>query len=118
MSGLRHQRITKQIHKDLSDIFIRINKTNFQGKMISISEVRLTPDLSIAKSYISVFPSADGQAVIDEIETMTSQIRLELGNKIRHQVRKVPELRFYLDVSFDEMEKIDKLLKGDNDNQE
>lgn len=114
MSGLRHQRLTKQIHKDLSDIFIRINKANFPGKMISISEVRLTPDMSIAKTYVSVFPSNDAESVVNEIVEMTSQIRLELGNKIRHQVRKVPELRFYNDVSFDEMAKIDKLLNSDN----
>jgi len=114
MSGIRHQKLTKQIHKDLSHIFISINKTYFNGKMLSVSEVRLTPDLSIAKTYISVFPSSEGEKIIEEIQTMTNQIRFELGNKIRHQMRKVPELKFYLDISFDEMEKIDKLIKGDD----
>ena len=115
MSGLRNQRLTKQIQKDLSDIFLRLNKSNFNGKMISISEVRLSPDLSIAKAYLSIFPSKSAQEIVDEIENnFKSKIRFELGNKIRNQVRKIPELRFYLDISFDEMEKIDKLLKKDN----
>jgi ribosome-binding factor A len=114
MKGLRNERLAKQIQKDLSDIFLHINRDNFRGKMLSVSEVRLTKDLSIAKVYLSIFPSENSEKILDEITAMTSQIRFELGNKIRHQVRKIPELRFYLDTTFDEIEKIDKLLKNDN----
>ncbi len=113
MNNLRHQRLTKQIHKDLSEIFLLINKNHFQGKMISVSEVRLSPDLSIAKIYLSIFPSKNAEKIIEDIENIKNQIRFELGNKIRHQVKKIPELRFQLDLSFDKMEKIDKLLKKD-----
>lgn len=113
MNNLRHQRLTKQIHKDLSEIFLLINKNHFQGKMISVSEVRLSPDLSIAKIYLSIFPSKNAEKIIEDIENIKNQIRFELGNKIRHQVKKIPELRFHLDLSFDKMEKIDKLLKKD-----
>jgi len=114
MSSLRIQRLTKQMHKDLSDIFLGVNRNYFQGKMISVSEVRLSPDLSIAKVYLSIFPSEGAEEVLAGVDNLRNQIRLEFGNKIRHQVRKVPELRFYNDISFDEIEKIDKLLKEDN----
>ena len=118
MNDLRLKKLSKQIQKDLSDILITINKDNFQGKMLSVSEVRLSSDLSIAKIYVSVFPSKDAQNVVDDISEMTNKIRYQLGNKIRHQVRKVPELRFMLDITFDEIEKIDKLLNEDNNNTE
>ncbi len=113
MNDLRMKKLSKQIQKDLSDILMPINKDNFKGKMISVSEVRLTPDLSIAKVFLSVFPSEKADDVVNFISEMTNKIRYELGNKIRHQVRKIPELRFALDTTFDEMDKIDKLLKED-----
>lgn len=111
MNNLRIKRISKQIQKDLSDIISEIARNEYRGKMISVSEVRLTEDLSIAKVFLSIFPVDDSQIIIDEIELQNKQIRFELGNKIRNQVRKIPELRFVLDTSFDEMEKIDNLLK-------
>ena len=110
MKNIRNVRIAKQIQKDLSDILGHIARNNYRGKMLSVSEVRLTDDLSIAKIYVSIFPGENGQQVIDELEMINKQIRFELGNKIKNQVRKIPELRFNLDVSFDEIEKIDKLL--------
>lgn len=118
MNDLRMKKLSKQIQKDLSDILIQINKDHFKGKMISISEVRLTSDLSIAKVFLSIFPSENSDEIVKSIVEMTNKIRYELGNKIRHQVRKIPELRFALDLTFDEMEKIDKLLKEDNEKSE
>lgn len=108
------ERLTKQMFKDISDILLSVNKEHFQGKMISVSEVRLSADKSILKVYVSIFPSQEAQGVIDELITLKSQIRFHLGNKIRHQVRIVPELQFYLDKTFDEIEKIDKLLSKNN----
>ena len=113
MDDIRLKKVGKQIQKDLSDIFMRLGKEEFKGKMISVTEVRVTPDLSLARVYISVFPSEKAQSVVDEIELMNKQIRFELGNRIRNQVRKIPELRFSLDITLDEMEKIDKLLKNE-----
>ena len=111
MNNFRNVRISKQIQQDLSDILGQIARDNFRGKMISVTEVRLTDDLAIAKVFVSIFPTPDSQAIIEEITAKHKQIRFELGNKIRNQVRKIPELRFVLDTSYDEMEKIDKLLK-------
>ena len=113
MDDIRLKKVGKQIQKDLSDIFMRLGKEEFKGKMISVTEVRVTPDLSLARVYISVFPSEKAQSVVDEIELMNKQIRFELGNRIRNQVRKIPELRFSLYITLDEMEKIDKLLKNE-----
>ena len=94
---------------------MRMNKDNFHTKMISVSEVRLTQDLSIAKVFLSIFPSQGANEVVDFFSEKTNRIRFELGNKIRHQVRKIPELRFALDITLDEMEKINKLLEEDKD---
>lgn len=110
MNNLRHERLTKQLQKDLSEIIDRIARDNYRGKMITVSEVRLTNDISIAKVFLSVFPTDNSQTIVDEIDLINKQIRFELGNRIKNQVRKVPELRFELDKSLDELEKIDKLL--------
>lgn len=111
MNNFRNKRISKQIQQDLSDIIGQIARDNYRGKMISVSEIRLTDDLSIAKVFLSIFPTTDSQLVIDDITARTKQIRFELGKKIKNQVRKIPELKFVLDKSYDEMEKINKLLK-------
>lgn len=111
MESTRLTRVEKQIQKDLSEIFLPLAKSLANGKMITVTRVRLTPDLGLAKIYISIFPSQGGQTDVDTISTHTSQIRNELGQRIRHQVRKIPELKFYLDDSLDYIENIDNLLK-------
>ncbi len=114
MAGLRIQRLAKQIQRDLGEIFLNINREHFRGKMISVTEVRLTNDLSIAKVFLSIFPfNNEVEEIMRQITEMTPQIRYELGNKIRHTVRKIPELQFSLDPTLENMEKIDKLLKED-----
>lgn len=111
MESTRLTRVEKQIQKDLSEIFIPMSKSLASGKMITVTRVRLTPDLGLAKIYLSVFPSKGGQTDVDTVTTHTSQIRNELGQRIRHQIRKIPELKFYLDDSLDYIENIDNLLK-------
>ncbi len=112
--GLRIQRLSKQIQRDLGEIFLNINREHFRGKMISVTEVRLTNDLSIARVFLSIFPFNDEvKEIMRQITEMTPQIRFELGNRIRNTVRKIPELHFSLDPTLENMEKIDKLLKED-----
>ncbi|MBN2893553.1 MAG: 30S ribosome-binding factor RbfA [Bacteroidales bacterium] len=113
MENLRNIRLSKQIQKDLSDIIDKIVRDNYRGKMVSVTEVRLSSDYSYAKIFLSVFPTDNAQTIVDEIELINKQIRFDLGNRMRNQMRKIPELRFQLDVSLDELEKIDKLLKND-----
>ncbi|MDE5723045.1 MAG: 30S ribosome-binding factor RbfA, partial [Paramuribaculum sp.] len=78
--------------------------------IVSVSTVRVSPDLSIAKAYLSVFPSGKAQEVIDNINQCQKTVRYELAQRVRHQLRKTPELAFYLDDSLDYIEKIDSLL--------
>lgn len=79
--------------------------------MVSVSIVRVSPDLGIAKAYLSVFPSGKGDEVVNHLNENVKAIRFELGNRVRHQLRIIPELRFYIDDSLDYIENIDKLLK-------
>ena len=111
MESTRLMRVEKQIQKDLSEIFIPMGKTLAAGKMYTVTKVRITPDLGLAKVYVSVFPSTSAQADVDSLTVHVSQIRNELGQRIRHQVRKIPELKFFLDDSLDYIENINNLLK-------
>ncbi len=82
------------------------------GKLLSITYVRMTPDLSIARVNLSIFPSENGENIIKEINKNVSKLRYELGKELRNDLRKIPELIFYLDDTLDYIEKIDKALKS------
>ena len=82
-----------------------------RGIMVSVSVVRVSPDLGIAKAYLSVFPSEKGNEVVEHLNSNIKAIRFELGNRVRHQLRIIPEVRFYIDDSLDYIEHIDELLK-------
>ena len=110
MDSTRQNKISRLIQKELSDIFLKMAKET-RGIMVSVSIVRVSPDLGIAKAYLSVFPSERGNEVIEHLTNNTKAIRYELGNRVRHQLRIIPELRFYLDDSLDYIEHIDNLLK-------
>ena len=110
MDSTRQSKIARLIQKELSDIFLKMTKET-RGVMVSVSIVRVSPDLGIAKAYLSVFPSAKGQEIVETLNNNSKGIRFELGNRVRHQLRIIPELRFYIDDSLDYIENIDKLLK-------
>ncbi len=78
---------------------------------MSVSSVKVSPDLSIARAYLSIFPSAKGQEILDNINRNARTIRYELAQRVRFQLRKTPELTFHLDDSLDYIENIDNLLK-------
>ena len=107
----RQQKINKQLQKDLADIFQQQGMQAYNGAMISVTGVRITPDLSIAKVYLSIFPSAKAKEVMEIINENNKSLRGELGRRVRHQLRIVPELTFYVDDSLDYVERIDDLLK-------
>jgi len=79
--------------------------------MVSVTTVRVSPDLSFAKVYVSVFPSAKAKEVKVKLDEHVKMLRFELGQRVRHQLRIVPELAFYIDDSLDYVERIDNLLK-------
>ena len=108
METTRQAKIARLIQKELSEIFRQTAKTH--GVIVSVSSVRVSPDLSIAKAYLSVFPSDKGPEMIESINKSAKTIRYELAQIVRFQLRKTPELHFYLDDSLDYIENIDSLL--------
>ena len=111
MDSTRQQKISRQIQKDLSEIFIREAAQIFRGVMVSVTTVRVSPDLSYAKVYLSIFPLEKHQQVMSLVEQHGRFIRKALGDRIHNQMRIVPELSFFLDDSLEYIDNIDNLLK-------
>jgi len=109
MESTRQAKISRLLQKELSEIFRR-ETAKTRGVIVSVSAVRVSPDLSIAKAYLSIFPSENAMEVMGNIEASKQTVRYELARIVRHQLRKVPELQFYLDDSLDYIENIDSLL--------
>mgnify|MGYP002621776193 FL=1 len=114
METTRQNKIARLIQKDLSNIF-QAQTRQTRGILVSVSVVRISPDLSVAKAYLSIFPSAKAQEILQNINDHASQIRFEMGKLQRHQLRIIPELKFFLDDSLDYLENIDKLLSEDKE---
>ncbi len=110
METTRQAKISRLLQKELSEIFRR-QTAKTHGVIVSVSAVRVSPDLSIAKAYLSVFPSDKAPELIESIKASAKTVRYELAQNVRFQLRKVPELQFYLDDSLDYIENIDALLK-------
>lgn len=111
METTRQNKIARLIQKDLSNIF-QAQTRQTRGILVSVSVVRISPDLSVAKAYLSIFPSSKAEEILKNINEHASQIRYEMGKLQRHQLRIIPELKFFLDDSLDYLENIDKLLSG------
>ena len=111
METTRQQKISKLLMKDLGDMFLReIPEMISERVMITVTKVRVSRDLSLARIYISIFAAPDKEAVLEKIRKHAKPIRLELGKRIRHQLRVVPELIFEHDDSLDYIDHIDELL--------
>ncbi|RMB62943.1 30S ribosome-binding factor RbfA [Dokdonia sinensis] len=113
MESNRQKKVAGVLQKDLAEVLqatLRDNGTT--GIIISVSKVKVPTDLSIAKVYLSVFPSSKGEHILSEIKEINSQIRHEISQRTRHQLRRMPELNFYIDDSLEYIENIDKSLKG------
>ena len=107
----RQQKVARQIQKDLAEIIRSRGMAAYDGAMLTVSGVKITSDLSLAKVYVSVFPSVKAEAVMERLGEETSRLRGELGRRVAKQLRIVPEIVFYLDDSLDYVEHIDELLK-------
>ena len=110
-AGTRQLKVAREIQRDLAEIIRGKGMNFFGGAMVTVSEVRISPDLSIAKVFVSIFPSDRQAAVMGILEDNKSHIRGELGHEIGSQLRIVPELDFYLDSSLDYAQRIEELLK-------
>lgn len=113
MEGKRLEKVNRLIQKELGDIFQKELKPQVPSLMITVTRVNVTSDLSYARVYLSVFGVDEKQKVVDEVNQNARAIRGMLGNRIRHQMRVVPELRFFEDDSLDYIENIDNLLHPD-----
>ncbi|MDR2907898.1 MAG: 30S ribosome-binding factor RbfA [Bacteroidales bacterium] len=109
METTRQQKVNSLLQKDLADILLR--EVIIPNTMISVTRVNITPDMSVARVNLSVFATKDKAAVVKQVQAKKSEIRHLLGERIKRQVRIVPDLQFFLDDSLDRIERIDELLK-------
>lgn len=110
-ASTRQLKVAREIQKDLAEIIRSKGMAVFGGAMVTVSEVRVSPDLSLAKTYVSIFPSAKAEEVMKLLNDNVKTLRGELGHQVAKQLRIVPEIVFYLDSSLDYAEHIDELLK-------
>lgn len=112
METTRQAKISRLLQKELSELF-RQQTAKTHGTLVSVSTVRVSPDLSVARAYLSIFPSERAAEIIKSINESARTIRYELAQKVRYQLRKTPELSFFVDDSLDYAENIDRLLASD-----
>ncbi len=113
METTRQAKIARLLQKELSEIF-RLETAKMHGTLVSVSTVRVAPDLSTARVYLSIFPSGKSQEILGHITESSRTIRYELAQRVRFQLRKCPDLHFYIDDSLDYIDNIDHLLGHDN----
>lgn len=113
METTRQQKINRLIQKELGEIFL-LDTKKVRGVLVSVSIVRVSPDLGNAKVYLSIFPSDKAKELLENIKANAKALRFDLGQRVGKQLRVVPELSFYLDDSLDYIENIDRLLNSDN----
>ena len=110
-ASTRQLKVARELQKALAEIIRSKGMAAFGGALVTVSEVRVSPDLSVAKLFVSIFPSARQEAVMGILEENNKALRGELGHIVAKQLRIVPELVFYLDTTLDYAEHIDELLK-------
>lgn len=107
----RQLKVAKELHRDMAEIIRSKGMAMFGGALVSVSGVKVSPDLSVAKIYISIFPSDKAESVMNILEENSRALRGELGNRVGRQLRIVPEITFFRDDSLDYVEHIEELLK-------
>lgn len=108
--GKRQKQVGTEISKELNEIFLKMGLTMMEGGMVSISSVKMTPDLYEARIYLSFFQVNDVEKALRKFKDRSSEIRGDLGRRMRHQLRIIPQLSFYQDETLDYVFKIEKLL--------
>ncbi len=111
METTRQLKVARQIQKDISEIFLREGAGLFPGSMVSVTMVRVSPDLSFAKIFLSVFPFGKRGEVMAALEANNRPLRHNLGVRLRNQLKSIPEIAFSIDDSLEYIENIDNLLK-------
>lgn len=111
METTRQQKIAKQIQKDMAEILQKEAPEAVRGALVTVTAVRVSPDFGYAKIYVSVFPFDRSAEVMQALERQVRQLRGLLGNRIRNQIKNVPELQFFLDDSLEYIDQIEQALK-------
>jgi len=112
METTRQLKLARQIQKDVGEIFEQELRGVFSGALITVTKVHVTKDLSIARVYFSLFGVQNKKDLLEKVKTHKPEIRYHLGNRIRKQVRSIPDLEFFEDDSLDYIENIERLLKN------
>ncbi|HSW67415.1 MAG TPA: 30S ribosome-binding factor RbfA [Bacteroidales bacterium] len=111
MESIRQNRVARLLQRQLGDFFLTSSRSLFDQAMITVTHVRMSKDLSVAKVFVSIFATGDKNAVFAKINTHNREIRYALAHSVKNQLRSVPELMFYIDDSLDYIDRIDELLK-------
>lgn len=110
MDGKRQNKYSRQVLKDLSEIFQKDPRHFFGNAFVTVTDVEVSPDLSLARVYFSVLPISDADSVFERLDDVKSEVRKLLGNKIGKRIRKIPELAFFHDKTGEQASKMDKLI--------
>jgi len=113
--GKRQKQVAAVLSEELNDIFRRLSLNMISGGMVSISSVKITPDLLEARIYVSMYKVENEQAALKKIETQSWEIKRELTNRVKNQLRRMPVLKFYLDDTLDHVFKMEELFKQINE---
>lgn len=112
MDSVRQNKVNSLLQQEMAEVMQGHGRQLLPGGLITVTAVRVSPDLGLAKVYLSLFPTKDKQAVLQHVRDMGSKLRGELGHRVGKQLRIVPELNFYIDDSLDRTEEIENLLKS------
>lgn len=112
MASIRQEKVSSLLKRELAVIFQRESRNLFEGRFITVTQVRVAPDLGTAKVYLSFMAVPDAKAALEQVKQNDWKVRQILGNTVGKQLRRVPELFFYLDDSLDYYDEIDRLLKS------
>lgn len=111
MDSTRQQKFARLIQKELGDLFLKDGASIYGRAFVTITVVKTSPDLGYVKAYLSIMGTNNREEVISLINKNTAEVRHKLGQRIKHQIRHIPTLQFFLDDSFDEVEKIERIFK-------
>ncbi len=112
MESVRQNKIARLLQKELAEIFQKESRNMFKGRLVTVTVVRITPDLTLARVYLSIFPLNDNEDFDQIMNRNIKTVRTFLGKRVRHQLRNVPELLFFQDDSLDYIDNINRLLKS------
>ena len=113
MTTTRQHKVSRLLQKELGEYFQRQGSGLTGGKMVTVTIVRISPDLGVAKVYLSIFPGDKAEEAIEAISERAGLVRSTIGNKLRNQLRHIPEFAFFLDDSLDYIDRIEDLLKDE-----